>query len=180
MPRTANGSIPRSAPAALVVKREERKDLLQQPTREPASWWCGPAPLPGRGHGRELRGPAALAFTRDNARNLLLGQCRLGWGREHPCQHRVKYAPLWQAVERCRGLPHRFHVTRTDGQLACRTQTRAGTFLAIESTTSTQRLTACQQKPVGQGIGQRQAAPSSVIRESRAAHPHTASTQCME
>src|SRR2546421_7018980 len=125
MPRTANGSIPLIAPAALSFEREERKNLFQQPTRQLASWWSGPTPLTGRWRGRELWGRTVPAFTLDNIRDLLLGQGCLGWGRKHPGQHRVKHAPLWQGLERRRGVPHRFHVTCTARQLARRPETPA-------------------------------------------------------
>ena len=98
-------------------------------------------------------------------------------GESIPVSIASNMAPIWQGVERRRGLPHCVHVTRTARQFTRRPETRAGAFLGVESPTGTQRLTARQQKPIGQGIGQRQAAPSSVVREGRAAHPQTASAQ---
>ena len=62
---------------------------------------------------------------------------------------------------------------------AARRQARARSSPSAAAT-GTQRLTACQQKSIGQGIEQCQAAPSRVIGEGRAAHPQTASAQRVE
>ena len=177
LPRTVNGSILLCAPAALVVKREERKNVLQQPAWQPVSPWFDRRRFRGTGVAvncgvlRLWRSHSIMHAISSWVRAVSVGGENIPVSIASNMPHSGKVS---SAAEASRTSMSRARLASS------RAARRRGAVLAISSPTDAQRLTACQQKPISQGIGQRQAAPSSVVGEGRTTQPQTASTQRVE